>query len=260
MKPEAAGEAQQGPTQVTPMNGTGDVQDLRARIGELERANTGLQAFVAIAAHELVKPLIMAEAYAAMVCDRLDAEQEDCRQALTKVTRASARTRVLVEAILHDASAAEQEPRVDEVDLAAIVAGCLEVLGPEIEARRARVQVGELPVVRGDEAGLGSVFLNLIGNALKYGPRRDGEIEIAAVRHPDAWEVSVQSGGPILEPIERDRIFGRFYRGQGERRAHGTGLGLAICRNIVERHGGTIGVVPVGHSGNRFVFTLPLSA
>ena len=68
---------------------------------------------------------------------------------------------------------------------------------------------------------------------------------------------SSQSEGPAIAVEDRERIFEPYRRGRGERRAQGTGLGLAICRQIVERHGGEIGVDAVDGSGNRFFFTLP---
>jgi signal transduction histidine kinase len=61
----------------------------------------------------------------------------------------------------------------------------------------------------------------------------------------------------VLSAVDRSSIFNDFNRGRVERRAAGSGLGLSICRRIVIRHGGEIGVEPVGSTGNRFYFTLP---
>ena len=67
----------------------------------------------------------------------------------------------------------------------------------------------------------------------------------------------MQSQGPTIPAADRERIFGRYHRGRGERRARGAGLGLTICRHIVERHGGQIGVTAADRGANRFYFTLP---
>jgi signal transduction histidine kinase len=234
-----------------------EIDRLLARVGELEQDRASLEAFAAHAAHEMMQPLVMTEAYAALIAERLAAGQEDSLRDLATVSRAAARTRVLLEGILHEARSRDLGPAAQSVDLEAVVRDCVDLLAPEIAARGAEVEVGELPVVTGDPAQLGSVFANLIVNALKFSPRQEAAIRVEAVREPGCWRLDVVSAGPPLAPEDRDRIFGPFSRARGERRERGSGLGLAICRRIVERHGGTIGVVPGEGGGNRFSFTLP---
>ena len=134
---------------------------------------------------------------------------------------------------------------------------CLTLLGPEIRDRGAEVHGAELPEVCGDEALISAVFTNLLLNALRYGPREHGKIVVDAIRENECWRVSIQSEGPTIPAAERERIFERYHRGRGERRARGAGLGLTICRHIVERHGGQIGVTAGNGGANRFYFTLP---
>jgi signal transduction histidine kinase len=231
---------------------------LAARVEELEREKAAVEAFAAIAAHELLEPLVIAEAYAAMVSDRLDDEQHaESRRDLAALSRTASRTRLLLEALLQDARSAENRIARRRVHLDAVVEDCLTVLRPEVDARRAKFEVGALPVVRGDETLLNGLFTNLLINALKYSPRVGAEILIEATREGRIWHLSVESEGPTIPPEERERIFDPYQRGRGERRARGAGLGLAICRRIVERHGGHIGVTPGSTGGNRFFFTLP---
>jgi signal transduction histidine kinase len=130
------------------------------------------------------------------------------------------------------------------------------VLAPEIRRHATTVEVGPLPRLAVEERLIGSVFMNLLTNALKYGPRHGGTIAIDAVRMARAWQIGVESEGEPIPAADRERIFQPYRRGNGERRARGSGLGLAICHEIVERHGGELGVVPVAR-GNRFQFTLP---
>jgi light-regulated signal transduction histidine kinase (bacteriophytochrome) len=234
-----------------------EIDLLSARIAELEDEKAALEAFAAVAAHEMMEPLVMTEGFVALVSERLDQEHADSREDLAVVARGVARARLLVETILHDARTAERDCAYEDVDLAKTVAESLESLSLEIEERDATVTIGDLPVVRGDRVLLGCVVSNLLVNALKYSPRRHCAIRVEARRDADEWRISVLSGGPTLGPEERERIFAEFNRARGERRARGTGLGLSICKRIVERHGGAMSVASANGSGNRFSFTLP---
>lgn len=231
---------------------------LSARVEQLEREKAALEAFAGIAAHELVEPLVITEAYATMVAARLDEEEHaDSRRDLAALTRTVSRTRLLLEALLNDARTSGTHLPGGDVDLGVLVEECLCLLEAEIEARGAAVTVGELPVVMGNEALLNGLFTNLLMNALKYSPRNGTEIAVNALRNRSEWRIWVDSDGPTIPEEDRGRIFRPYERGSGERRARGAGLGLAICRRIVERHGGGIGVVPAPNGGNRFYFTLP---
>jgi signal transduction histidine kinase len=236
-----------------------EIDRLHSRIAELEAERDAMEAFAAMAAHELVEPLVMTEAYAAMVSDRLDSGDEDeARTDLAALVRGVTRVRGLVESLLHDARAAGRGLDVLPVDTGAIVRDTLSLLEPEITARGARIDLGELPVVAAEGPLLAGVFSNLLVNALKFSPRNDAEIAIGARPERGEWRFWVESTGPEIAPAERERIFEPFLRGRDERRVRGAGLGLAICRRIVERHGGRIGVSPLpGGTGNRFFFTLP---
>jgi two-component system phosphate regulon sensor histidine kinase PhoR len=125
-----------------------------------------------------------------------------------------------------------------------------------------RVEVGRnLPPVRGDEARLGQVFVNLLHNAVKFSP--DGGDVVVTVGVQDGRVVSsVADRGVGIPRAAQARIFERFYkvdraRVRGE--AGGTGLGLAIARHIVDQHGGTIWVESVEGAGSTFSFGIPIA-
>jgi signal transduction histidine kinase len=235
-----------------------EVKTLSARVEQLEREKAAVEAFAAVAAHELVEPLVMTEAYVSMVSERLDADQHaDSRRDLDALGRGAARMRLLIETLLHDARSAGREIERDPVDLNRIVHECLVLLAPEVAARGADVEVETLPTVVGEEVLLSGLFANLLINALKYSPRQSPQIRVRARHEGEACRIEVESSGPTIPVEDRERIFEPFHRGTGERRARGAGLGLATCRRIVERHGGAIGVRAANGSGNVFHFTLP---
>src|SRR5688500_18921245 len=235
-----------------------EIDRLRHIVAALEAENAAMEMYAAVAAHELVEPLIMSEAYAEIVRERLDPEAHaESRRDLDALGRGAARMRRLVETLLHDARSADRPLERRTVDVTARVGACVACRGPDVKARGMRVEVGELPEVRAEESLLSGLFTNLIVNALKYSPRQGGTVRVGASPEGDVWRIWVQSDGPTIPSEDRARIFEPFNRGRDERRVRGAGLGLAICRRIVERHGGQIGVTGANGDGNVFYFTLP---
>jgi len=112
-----------------------------------------------------------------------------------------------------------------------------------------------------DRARLHQVLVNLLDNAARHGP--PGSV-VSAVARADGGRlmIEVRDQGPGIAPVDRERVFHRFTRGE-RAVGGGTGLGLAIARWVVELHGGQIAVVEppeVGTAGCRIRVTLPGSA
>jgi len=235
-----------------------EIVRLRTHIAQLEREKADIEGFAALAAHELLTPVVMIDACAATVTDRLDSDGHHAQsiQDLDMMRRGCMHSRLLVETLLHHSVLRDRplEPRQIELDV--LVAECLALLGPELRARGVNVRVAPLPAVEAEPPLIRSVFMNLLVNALKYGSRREPAVRISVEREPLAWRFAVHSRGAPIPPEDRDSIFEPRRRGRGERRASGGGLGLAVCRWIVERHGGEIGCT-ADEDGNRFSFTLP---
>jgi signal transduction histidine kinase len=236
----------------------GENLSLTERVRALESELRAVEEFSAMAAHELLKPLILAEATATTILERtasrLDLVSQDDLQ---RMTRASARVRLIVEGLLAGGRRGTGALKRDRVDMASVVNHCLELLKPEIDARGARVVIEPMPMVIGDQALLCGAVGNLLANALKYGSRSNSEIRIRVERGTNGWVFTIDSHGRQIAARDRAVIFDAWRRGHNERRAKGAGLGLAIVRRIVERHGGEVGVLPLESRGNRFYFTLP---
>ncbi|MET0556471.1 MAG: GAF domain-containing sensor histidine kinase [Vicinamibacteria bacterium] len=109
----------------------------------------------------------------------------------------------------------------------------------------------------GDRGRLHQLASNLLSNALTHGAA-DGVVRLAASREEGALVVQVwNEGDPIAEESLR-QIFKPFRRAEGSQRREGLGLGLHICQQIVEAHGGTLGVVSSREAGTTFTARLPL--
>src|SRR5215213_8859349 len=84
-----------------------EVDRLASRVAELEQEKAQVEAFAAVAAHELLEPLVMTEVYASMVSDRLDSPEHDQSRAdLQALGRVMSRLRLLTESVLHEARSA----------------------------------------------------------------------------------------------------------------------------------------------------------
>jgi PAS domain S-box-containing protein len=144
-------------------------------------------------------------------------------------------------------------------DLAHILDACVNMAESELRGR-ARVvkRYGERIFVRGTEARLGQVFLNLLLNAAQAIPEGDPqhhEVCVAiAVGDPEHVEVHVSDTGEGVSPENKDRIFEPFFT---TKEGEGTGLGLSISHRIVTSLGGTISVEPRPGGGSLFRVVLP---
>jgi signal transduction histidine kinase len=142
------------------------------------------------------------------------------------------------------------------VDVGAVVRDVLWALGPQVRARAADVEVGELPTVMAEKSMLRQIFQNLVSNAIKFGDPGRPWVRIRAVREPGAWRFEVEDNGAGIEPRHAERVFEMFQRLHG-RDVPGSGMGLAIVKRLTERLGGRVGVQPAQPKGSIFTVTIP---
>lgn len=151
-------------------------------------------------------------------------------------------------------------------DLSGVIADVAQMLRPAAEAKGlaliVRLEPGLPPRVRGDEARLRQILLNLGGNAVKFTER--GSVALIAAPLADGGlELVVQDTGIGLDAFHQQRLFQRFEQAEGEhtqRRYGGTGLGLAISRQLALAMGGELTLRSTRGEGSRFCVRLPLPA
>ena len=113
-----------------------------------------------------------------------------------------------------------------------------------------------LPEVLAEELQLGQLFLNLLGNAIKFRGPDVPRTHVSAERIATGWKILVRDNGIGISSEHQDRIFVIFQRLHTKTQYPGTGIGLAICKKIAERHGGRIWVMPSPGGGSIFCFTI----
>jgi two-component system sensor histidine kinase BaeS len=137
----------------------------------------------------------------------------------------------------------------------------------QIEAEERQIQllfesaVEHTAILQIDPDRMTQVFVNLLGNALRYTPS-GGRVVVRVERADKDIRVSVADSGPGIDEAHLPHIFNRFYRVEGDRSrgSGGTGLGLAIAKEFVEAHHGRIDVSSVVGRGTVFDVWLPLSS
>jgi two-component system, OmpR family, phosphate regulon sensor histidine kinase PhoR len=147
-----------------------------------------------------------------------------------------------------------------ETNVGTLLAGAVERLREQAERKDVNIDVRieeMLPAVAVDRAGLESVVMNLLQNAIKFN-RQGGSVAVTARKEEASIQVCFEDTGVGVAAADLPRIFERFYKADKSRNSDGAGLGLAIARHIVDSFGGRIWVDSMEGKGSKFCFTLPI--
>ena len=135
------------------------------------------------------------------------------------------------------------------VDLSKIIQDVLADLEERIKQTDARLEIGELPVLRADPIQMHQLLLNLIGNALKFSQEGDPPQVKILCRTPQTMkskeffcEMTIEDKGIGFHEENGDKIFLLGKRLHDKNHYEGSGIGLSICKRIIGRHKGTIAV------------------
>ncbi len=148
------------------------------------------------------------------------------------------------------------------IDLAPQVETVCDLLAVTLELRPIKLEFKippDLPPIEADVNRVQQILFNLLGNALKFTEK--GHVIVRAKHDENFVIISVEDTGPGIPPEAQTRIFEAFAQADGgiARRFGGTGLGLAITKQLVEAHGGQMGLKSVPGFGSTFWFSLPIS-
>ncbi len=245
----------------------GDLDVVLEDVSEIRRLQQIRSAFIDNLGHELRTPLSTVSLLAETLAREAEANDVPTKMR-DRIAKIEVETGHLVQMInemldLARIEGGSEPDLVDDIDIVRLAEASVERL--RLFAQRQGVTlvvVAEpgLPRIRGDEARLGQVIVNLVHNAVKFSPD-GGEVRVSIGRTADAVQVAVTDHGIGIAPADRDRVFERFYKADRARmREGGTGLGLSIARHILEAHGGGIRVESELGLGSTFSFTIPLVA
>ncbi len=237
---------------------------LEQRIGErtaaLEASNQELEAFSYSVSHDLRAPLRAINGFVELVVQEHAAQlAPEGRRYLDRVAAGARHMGQLIDDLLAFSRLGRTPLEKRNVAAVEVVERALEQLRPLMEDRAVELTVGDLPMCTCSPSLLEQVFVNLIGNALKYSRGREpARIDVSARVDPVSNETvfAVRDNGVGFDMQYAEKLFGVFQRLHRAEDYEGTGVGLAIVQRIVHRHGGRIWAQAEPEKGATFYFTL----
>jgi PAS domain S-box-containing protein len=234
-------------------------EDLLKKVRELKHCNDELQQFAYVASHDLQEPLRMVASYTQLLAKRYQGRLDsDADEFIAYAVDGCKRMQQLVEDLLIYSRVGTNAAVLHEISSENTLREALTNLRATMKESGAVVTHDALPTITADDTRLAQVFLNLVGNAIKYRGAEVPQVHVSARKSGSKeWIFSVRDNGLGIEPRYFERIFVLFQRLHGRNEFKGTGIGLAICKKIVERAGGRIWVESEPQKGSTFYFSVP---
>jgi signal transduction histidine kinase len=236
-------------------------EQLKVQADELTRSNRDLEQFAYVASHDLQEPLRKVASFCQLLQRRYQGKlDERADQYIAFAVDGAQRMQRLINDLLAFSRIGRLTSGFTDVDLNRV----LTEVTSQLEARAgddAEIVFSDLPTVEGEEPLLTTLFVNLVGNSLKFRrPDVAPRIEVTAGRDGDEWLINVRDNGIGIEAEFADKVFVIFQRLHARDAYEGTGIGLAIVKKIVEYHGGRIWLDLEATDGASIWFTLPVLA
>jgi len=237
-------------------------KDLEHRIAvrteQLEAKNKELESFSYSVSHDLRSPLRAIGGYTRLLEEDYGAHlNEEAKHWLNVVRSEAGRMGKLIDDLLAFSRLGREDfksARIDMTALAQEVASELRLAA----VPPARIEMDSLPLASGDRAMLRQVWVNLIGNAIKYSAKRDQpRVRISGKKLQDETVYRIEDNGVGFDMRYYSKLFGVFQRLHSMEEFAGTGIGLAIVQRVVTRHRGRVWAESEPGRGAIFYFSLP---
>jgi PAS domain S-box-containing protein len=223
-----------------------------------EEAYRELDQFAYVASHDLKAPLRGIANLAQWIQDDLGQHLgEESAEHMRLLQGRVRRMEALIDGILAYSRAGRAPSKVELVDVGHLVRDVVELLAPG-ESVATELPAG-MPTVEAERVPLQQVFMNLIGNAVKFtrAVRPDPVVRLDWRDDGDEYEFSVSDNGPGIPPEYHERIWGIFQTLEARDKVEGTGIGLSVVKKIVEGRGGRVWLESSPGAGATFHFSWP---
>ncbi len=228
----------------------------------LERKNRELVEVNQLISHDLKKPLtVFKTVVRLMLGGQLGELADRQRDALQNAAESVQYMEELIEDIVESSRLDYDGVRLEfvEIDMTVLFGKLVRRLRYLLEEQEVRTYIEPLPVIRGDEKAMMKVFMNLIGNAIRYRDpqKRPCWVKVRAEEDGAFWVFEVEDNGIGIPEENLGRVWEKFTRGDNTTGVTGTGLGLYIVKELVVGHGGEVSVESRIGEGSTFRVRLP---
>jgi signal transduction histidine kinase len=190
---------------------------------------------------------------------------------LTRIQHECRRMQELINDILEFSKISAGTESFEAVNIDSVVREVITELDSQIQEKNARVELDLLPVLQVNPVLMPPLFINLIGNALKYSSKKEQPVirihsELTSgnngfLKKPTRYcRIYVDDNGIGFDQKYAEEIFEMFRRLHPRAEYEGTGIGLALCKKIVEKHAGYISVKSRVDEGSSFIISLPVQS
>jgi two-component system sensor histidine kinase/response regulator len=233
-------------------------RDLLQKNEELQLINNELESFSYSISHDLRAPLRAMSGYSGMLEeDYGNVLDEEGRNMLRMINKNALRMGNLVDDLLAFSRLGRKEILKVRINTDEMVASILNDLA-HTASHPAKIKVGSLAPMFGDNNLLQQVWINLISNAIKYSAKKENpEVEIGCSESGEEIIYHVKDNGVGFDLKYKDKLFGVFQRLHSASEFEGTGIGLAIVKKIITKHQGRVWADAIMNEGATFFFSLP---
>lgn len=244
-------------------------RQLEGKIEQVTEVNRELEAFSYSVSHDLRAPLRHIGGFADKLGSHLGERADDkARHYLEVIGNSARRMSTLIDDLLVYSRLGRGALRLQAVDMQSLADEARALLDSNLRseaetsgqtARAVQWRIAPLPMVLADENMMRQVWLNLLGNAVKYSANRNpAVIEVSASQLDDgSHQFTVRDNGAGFDMAYAGKLFGVFQRLHKPSEYSGTGIGLASVRRVLSRHGGKVWAEAEVDRGAIFHFILP---
>lgn len=239
-------------------------RQLEGKVEQVSEVNRELEAFSYSVSHDLRAPLRHVAGFSDKLARHLgDAADEKSRHYMEVISSSARRMASLIDDLLVYSRLGRSALRLQAVDMQSLVAETRAILDANVQSEntghRVDWHIAPLPVLIADENMMRQLWMNLMGNAVKYSTKREvAKIQIGYEPMPDGGHYfTVRDNGAGFDMDYSGKLFGVFQRLHKVSEYPGTGIGLASVRRVLARHGGRVWAEGVVDEGATFHFVLP---
>jgi chemotaxis family two-component system sensor kinase Cph1 len=218
-----------------------------------------LKQFAYISSHELQQPVRTIYNFIQIFENEYSGILDEKAHKYLDIIKDSAKRMYSLITTLSDYSRLGLNKKLRLVNFKELIDNVISDLDAAIRSKGAIIEVSEMPVINAYEIEIHQVFLNLIGNAIKF-HKKDHipVVRVKSEKYKDSWKFSISDNGIGIPPSNYGKLFNMFQRlHSDESEFEGKGIGLTICKKLVELHQGQIWVESNDGQGVTFCFTIP---